>query len=455
MAKLLAHRDQPIPSLRSASTDVPEQLDAVFHKMVAKKTEDRYQNMTQLIVELQKCHHGDDSTVIGRDVVLPPAEPDMMDFLRDLSVTQATPVRKTQAVTQSLLKQSAGKTPIGNNKRKLLIGGGLLAAIVLLAGIVVSLKTKDGTLVVTVSEADADVQVLNEAGQVEITRKGEKGPITIAVDPGKHRLKVTKDGFEFFTQDFSIESGGKQPITAKLVLLEDQPPAVVTTPSVPTLPPAVMEKPPAVAGVKQPLAFETPGFDQWVKEVSALAPEQQVEAVAKKLVELNPGFDGKVTHQIADGVVTHFKFFTDDVTDVSPVRALAGLWKLDINSHRVNGRFTDLLPLNGLPLTDIGFNNTNVSDLSPLQGMPLIALWCELTHVTDLSPLAGMQLIFFDCYRTPISDIRVLRGMPLKTLQTQLTQVTDYSPLQGMPLDTLVFDVHPLRDTELLRPKHA
>ena len=32
-----------------------------------------------------------------------------------------------------------------------------------------------------------------------------------------------------------------------------------------------------------------------MKDVAALPAEKQVEAVAKKLQELNPGFDGKVT----------------------------------------------------------------------------------------------------------------------------------------------------------------
>ncbi len=53
------------------------------------------------------------------------------------------------------------------------MGAGLVASIMLLAGIVVSLKTKEGTLVVTVSETDADVQVLNEQEQIEVTRKGD------------------------------------------------------------------------------------------------------------------------------------------------------------------------------------------------------------------------------------------------------------------------------------------
>lgn len=43
--KVLAHREQPIPSLPS--------LDTVFQKMVAKKPEDRYQSMTEVIQALQ------------------------------------------------------------------------------------------------------------------------------------------------------------------------------------------------------------------------------------------------------------------------------------------------------------------------------------------------------------------------------------------------------------------
>ncbi len=37
MAKLLAHREQPIPSLRAGHRDVPEPIDSIFQKMVAKK----------------------------------------------------------------------------------------------------------------------------------------------------------------------------------------------------------------------------------------------------------------------------------------------------------------------------------------------------------------------------------------------------------------------------------
>jgi serine/threonine protein kinase len=53
--KALAHRQQPIPSVRSDRRDVPEILDAVIQKMMAKLPENRQQAMDQVIVELDAC----------------------------------------------------------------------------------------------------------------------------------------------------------------------------------------------------------------------------------------------------------------------------------------------------------------------------------------------------------------------------------------------------------------
>jgi serine/threonine protein kinase len=53
--KMLAHRMETIPSLHKLRDDVPESLDAVFHKMMAKEPKDRQQSMTEVIRELQAC----------------------------------------------------------------------------------------------------------------------------------------------------------------------------------------------------------------------------------------------------------------------------------------------------------------------------------------------------------------------------------------------------------------
>ncbi len=50
--KLMAHQIKPIPSLRTLRSDVPEVLDKIFAKMVAKTTQDRYQTMNEVIRDL-------------------------------------------------------------------------------------------------------------------------------------------------------------------------------------------------------------------------------------------------------------------------------------------------------------------------------------------------------------------------------------------------------------------
>ncbi|MBC7822042.1 MAG: SUMF1/EgtB/PvdO family nonheme iron enzyme, partial [Planctomycetaceae bacterium] len=236
----------------------------------------------------------------------------------------------------------------------------------------------------------------------------------------------------------------------------------------------------------------SPEFQQWMKDVAAQPADKQVDAVAKKLQELNPDFDGKVTHTIKNGEVFELSLFVEHVSDISPVRALTQLKGFSCNSSS-RGQLANLSPLQGLPLTAITIENTPVSDLSALKGMPLTSVSCGATRVSDLSPLQGMPLTVLtlygtsvtdisvvkemklkrinfggsrvsdlsvlqgmpltgvNCNGTPVSDLSPLRGMALTSMDCQNTKVTDLTPLIGMPLKDLHCDFIPARDTEILR----
>lgn len=557
MAKLLAHQNNPIPSLRSIRPEVPEQLEAVFRKMIAKKVDDRYQTMNAVIADLEQCG--------GAQSVVPPPSTStvgLTTLLNELPEAQTTIGQRNTLLSTPKRRRSAVK-----DKRPLLIGGGVLGLLILLAGLVVSLKTKDGTLIVTVNEPDADVEVLTEEGKVEITRKGEKEPLTISVDPGKHRLKVQKPGFEFFTQEFSIESGATKPITATLVPLKGKSDEIAQAKTLATAEPPktdVTEQgwkalfdgksldgwtgdvglmtvengllvndgkrgtviapgdyqdfeveiefrlaiggnsglgicysgtgDPAENGLEiqmidddgtpgiqdsqkcgsiYNLAAAKPGhfkrwpewnqlrvaslgddikvelngmlvtvttrsslrmanpqhpglsrssgklclfpltgrseyrnfriraaapgqltdisssaYQAWMREVQAMPAEEQVEAVRKKLMELNPGFDGSIKPKIEREKVVELTFLSDDIKDISPLRSLTDLTGLTCNGS--------------IP------NKSRLSDLSAINEMKLRFLLCDRTDVSDLSPLAGcLTLQTLNCTRTKVTAAQV------------------------------------------------
>lgn len=54
-AKLRAHQEQPAPSLRAAGHDIPESLDNLIQRMLAKRPEDRPATMSDVIRELESC----------------------------------------------------------------------------------------------------------------------------------------------------------------------------------------------------------------------------------------------------------------------------------------------------------------------------------------------------------------------------------------------------------------
>jgi Leucine-rich repeat (LRR) protein len=307
-------------------------------------------------------------------------------------------------------------------------------------GTVIRLFSPDGTLVVEVD--DPGVSVIVDGGDVVITGAGAK---EIRLKPGQHKVEASKEGTMVRRELVTVTRKGRQVVRISKESVEH------------------------VFNLRDP----------WEKSVAALPAEEQVEAVVKRLKELNPRFDGRVEPTIRDGVVIGLAFNTDAVSDVSPVRVLRRLEYLACNGTAsrqgmvadlsplrglplktlwlLDNQVTDLSPLRGLPLKTLVFQRNNaIKDLTPLEGMPLEHLECAFTNVADLSPLKGIKLKRLSCDQTLVSDLSPLRGMSLEALSVaHCGRVTDLSPLKGMPLQVLwwfgsaVSDLSPLKGMPL------
>src|SRR5579872_2216043 len=72
MARIMAHREAPVPSLKAVRKDVPPQVDAIFQRLVAKNKEARYPSATELIHDLSNWQTVNPKAVsAGGDTAVP------------------------------------------------------------------------------------------------------------------------------------------------------------------------------------------------------------------------------------------------------------------------------------------------------------------------------------------------------------------------------------------------
>ncbi|MBM3982126.1 MAG: hypothetical protein FJ304_18055 [Planctomycetes bacterium] len=195
--------------------------------------------------------------------------------------------------------------------------------------------------------------------------------------------------------------------------------------------------------------------DADLKRIAALPPLEQVEEVRKELIKRNPKFDGALAPTTEGNVIVKLEFWTDNVSDISPLRALTGLKALAARGTEGKGQLTNLSPLQGLPLTVLDVNNNGqLADLTPLKTLPLKQLFAQGTAVRDLAPLTGLRLAELNLSGTPVADLTPLKDAPLVALFLDSTKVADLTPLRGMPLKQLnirELKLTPARDHAVLR----
>ena len=110
--RIVAHRDEPIPSLMAIRPDCPPALDAALRRMLAKRPEDRPQAMAEIIVELENC--------LETPGAAPPLAAPGQNWLENLVQEDATPNTADSQVHEATLG-----SPLDENLHSRLPGIGI------------------------------------------------------------------------------------------------------------------------------------------------------------------------------------------------------------------------------------------------------------------------------------------------------------------------------------------
>ncbi|MBL9080349.1 MAG: protein kinase, partial [Planctomycetales bacterium] len=194
ISRLMKHRDAELPSLVKTRDDATWPLEQVLHKMIAKRPQDRYQSMDEVVAALEPFAGGGGNATGGgmgssigggkaqsaelasfmqamaggksaeaaktagssASIAAKPATSTAVDATAAFSASEIGTDPKSQLHTRALpaigaatagAAKTQGKAVRKKSPPVKLIAGGLLGAAVLIAGIIVTIKNKDGEVV--------------------------------------------------------------------------------------------------------------------------------------------------------------------------------------------------------------------------------------------------------------------------------------------------------------------
>jgi serine/threonine-protein kinase len=145
VAKMFAHINEPVPSARAEAGDVPEALDGIIAKAMAKDPAERFSSselvaaMADALHELETAEHAEHRAPDARAAVAP--EPAATGILDSAEPTQRVPERTVTAPTARAAPAPERPTPARRRRGPLLLGA---LALLIAAGVAIALVAGGG-----------------------------------------------------------------------------------------------------------------------------------------------------------------------------------------------------------------------------------------------------------------------------------------------------------------------
>ncbi len=215
--KMMAHVQQPVPPIRDHRADVPDELAAVLERMLAKDLDQRYTTPADVAEALAPLCAGCDLSALAtravQDTGASPAEVDKSLAGTDECVSSALAGTEPSHAPKPAPAQHAAR-----RRWKPLAVAAALAGIVLL-GVVLTLTSRHGTLVVEVDPSEEqDVQIaVRQGGELVEILNAESG-WAIRLKSGEYdiELKGSQDRFEIDRNAVTVRRGDK--VTVRVAL---------------------------------------------------------------------------------------------------------------------------------------------------------------------------------------------------------------------------------------------
>jgi WD40 repeat protein/serine/threonine protein kinase len=189
-------RHRPI---RELNPDVPDWLEAVIDRLLAKDPADRFQSAAIVADVLERgLAHVQQPTAVPRPVVPGAASPSAPAYEFDLLAPKSPPRRRR------VLELAAGLILLAMAGLGVTEAAGLTQVSDFVATIL-RIKTPEGTLVVKVLDPGVKIQIDDD----DLVISGA-GPHEIRLRAGQHRVQATKDGRPVDDKLVTITRGGKE-----------------------------------------------------------------------------------------------------------------------------------------------------------------------------------------------------------------------------------------------------